>query len=126
MKRIIQTFAASSDPPVAASHSPSKQHAAKHMGAHKAVGSGLCPALHLIVAPALASLQMHSCPCPRHTCPSNVRKHVHAARALSAQTFKKAFHSEDVERVVGGGYEGYVAEGLDLGPTFDPVSAHAC
>ncbi|KAF5834443.1 hypothetical protein DUNSADRAFT_8906 [Dunaliella salina] len=36
------------------------------------------------------------------------------------KTFKKAFHAEDVERVVGGGYEGYVAEGLDLGPTFDP------
>lgn len=38
------------------------------------------------------------------------------------QVFKKAFHAEDTERVVGGGYEGYVAEGLDLGPTFDPVS----
>jgi len=35
-------------------------------------------------------------------------------------TYKDAFQGEDIEQLAAGGYEGYVTEGLDLGPTFDP------
>lgn len=36
------------------------------------------------------------------------------------KTYRDAFKNEDLEMVGAAGYEGYVAEGLDLGPTFDP------
>ena len=36
------------------------------------------------------------------------------------KTYKEAFENEDLEGMAGSGYEGYVAEGLDLGITFDP------
>ena len=35
-------------------------------------------------------------------------------------TYKDAFENEDLELMATSGYEGYVAEGLDLGITFDP------
>lgn len=36
------------------------------------------------------------------------------------KTYKEAFENEDIEGMATAGYEGYVAEGLDLGVTFDP------
>jgi len=36
------------------------------------------------------------------------------------RTYADAFENEDLEMMASSGYEGYVAEGLDLGPTFDP------
>ena len=44
-----------------------------------------------------------------HPCSLRIRK-----------TYKEAFENEDIEGMAGSGYEGYVAEGLDLGITFDP------
>ncbi|KAG1671540.1 hypothetical protein FOA52_011262 [Chlamydomonas sp. UWO 241] len=36
------------------------------------------------------------------------------------KTYKDAFENEDLEMMAGSGFEGYVAEGLDLGTTFGP------
>ncbi|KAL6759900.1 hypothetical protein V8C86DRAFT_2563689 [Haematococcus lacustris] len=44
-----------------------------------------------------------------------------AKQARVRKTYRDAFLEEDVNQVASAGYEGYVAEGLDLGPTFDPV-----
>lgn len=38
----------------------------------------------------------------------------------SKAAYKDAFENEDLELMATSGYEGYVAEGLDLGITFDP------
>lgn len=36
------------------------------------------------------------------------------------KTYKEVFEDEDLNMMASSGYEGYVAEGLDLGQTFDP------
>eukprot|EP00775_Hariotina_reticulata_P001040 gene1040-1378_t len=36
------------------------------------------------------------------------------------KAYKEAYDNEEIETMAAYGYEGYVAEGLDLGPTFDP------
>jgi hypothetical protein len=36
------------------------------------------------------------------------------------KAYKEAYDNEDIEGLANYGYEGYVAEGLDLGITFDP------